>query len=295
MCTNCRSHGVAASVALLLLACSVVAAPPSSLSLRQDFLADQTKSDMLSRQDTEDATSDDRDDDDSLVLSGPYFLRSATPEEVGEAELKFIYGYEKPSHGEEEHEFEFVFEWGVAEDLEFILELPVTLGEGRVEGNGDITQLGFHIRHWREDGLMPAFATRHLLRIPTGYHSNGVDYLLRGLFTKTLVPGSVHLHFNPFLKSLNGNLEEDTRRFQWGAAIGFDYRLRDDLILIADYQHVSSEEYGARNQHSLEFGADWEIAEDRMLGFQTAFGIDGDDHGSDFEARISYIIELDMD
>lgn len=134
-----------------------------------------------------------------------------------------------------------MLEWGIAPDIEFILEVPVILGEGKLEGNGDIAEFGFHIRHWKESDGMPAFATRHLIRIPTGYHSDGVDYLLRGLFTKTLVPDSMRLHFNPFLETINGNLEDDTRRFQWGAAIGIDYRMSDDLVLIADYQHFSSE------------------------------------------------------
>ncbi len=49
-----------------------------------------------------------------------------------------------------------------------------------------------------------------------------------------------------------------------------------------------------RNQHVLEFGADWTIGPHEKLGFQAEFEIDGDGYGSDFGAQISYIVELDL-
>ena len=226
-----------------------------------------------------------------MTLTGPYFLRSADSEEVGEIELKFIYGFEKEDDGEG-HEFEFVLEWGVTEDIEFILEIPFVLSDGKVEGNGDLAEFGFHLNHFDEVGGHPAVATRHLIRIPTGYHSDGIDYYGRALFTWTLVPDSMRLHLNPFLKSINGNLEEDTRRFQWGAAIGIDYWATDNLRLVADYKNFSSESYGVGNQHSIELGADWEIADGQTIGLQTEFGIDGDDEGADFGFRIAYIADI---
>jgi len=240
-------------------------------------------------------------------LTGPYFLRSADPEPLGEAELKFIYGFKSQADESDEHEFELVFEWGFAKNLEFILEWPVQLGDGRVEGNGDIEEFGLHIRHWEESGLLPAFATRHLIRIPTGYHSDGVDYTARGLFTWTLAPNAWRLHFNPFLTSKNGNFDDENdddwwfgneegeeRHFLWGAAIGFDWQLTDNMVLIMDYQNLSSADEGVRNQHALELGGEWEFAEHQKLGWQTEFGLDGDDHGTDFGARLSYILELGL-
>lgn len=245
------------------------------------------------RQAQDSTTATTTDHSDGWVLSGPYFLRSADPEEPGELELKFIYGFELGDADEEEHEFEFVLEWGMAQNWEFIFEVPVELGEGKVEGNGDIGVLGFHTKFWDEDGWMPAFAMRNLVRLPTGYHSDGVDYTARGLFTKTLIPGSMRLHFNPFMTSVNGNLEEGERRFQWGAAIGVGYRMNDDLLLIADYQVRSSEEEGSRNNHTLELGADWTFAPHQKLAFETEFELDGDGNGSNWGAHISYIFSID--
>lgn len=233
------------------------------------------------------------EDGSEWTLDGPYFLRSADPLEAGELELKFIYGFERTNGAGEEHELEFVLEWGLMENNEFILEIPVTIGEGKLEGNGDIAEFGLHTKFWDETDTCPAFAMRNLIRIPTGYKSDGIDYLARGLFTKTLIPGTMRLHFNPFAKTINGNLEHNTRRFQWGAAIGFDYWINDDLLVIVDYQNFSSTTEGNSNQQVIEFGADWEFADNEKLGLQVEFEVDGDSHGSDFGFSISYIVELE--
>ncbi len=230
----------------------------------------------------------------SWDLVGPYFLRSADPEPVGELDLKLIYGYETTSREDGEHELEFVLEWGLAENHEFILEVPVTIGNGGIDGNADISFLGFHTRFWKEDGWLPAFAMRNSLRLPTGYQSSGVDYTARGLITKSIIPGVWRLHANPFLTVASGNNVEDLRHFQWGLVLGTDYRVSDELVLIGDYQLRSSEVEGERDNHILELGADWKIADHKKLAFGTEFGLDGDDNGPNWTFHISYIISLDV-
>ncbi len=269
--------------------------PATALSLRSGYsFADptgETVNRLAGLQSVESTSVTTSEQSESWDLVGPYFLRSADPEAPGELELKFIYGYETESDGSE-HEFEFVLEWGMAENWEFIFEVPVILGEGRVEGNGDISFLGFHTRFWEESGWLPALAMRNSIRVPTGYHSSGVDYTARGLITKSIIPGVLRAHANPFLTTIGGHIDEDVRRFQWGAVIGVDYRVNDDLLLIADYQNLSSKVVGQRNDHLLELGADWEFAEDQTLGFSTVFGLDGDESGLDWGMKISYIIEF---
>lgn len=231
--------------------------------------------------------------DDGDELSGPYFLRSATPVSPGEAELKFIYGYNKHSGGGDDNEIEFVFEWGIAEDWELIIESSWTIFEGQADGNGDIDEIGFHIRHWKEGDCLPAFATRHLISLPTGHNSDGVDYTLRGLFSWTLQPGKLNLHLNPYMIFNNGQ-DDDERAVQWGVAIGTECTPRENLKYILSYHIRPGEEEGFRNQHSLEFGVDWEFAEDRILAFGLEWGIDGDDQGDDISARVSYIYEFGL-
>lgn len=251
------------------------------------------------------------------TLDGPYFLRSADPLPPGEIELKLVYRYVNKDNGgdQEDHEGTFVLEWGLMKDIEFILEVGARFGDGDVEGNGDIEEFGFHIKHWEEDGSCPAFATRHLIRIPTGDDSDGVDYMARGLFTWTL-SDVVRLHFNPYLQTINGNRNEGTRHrsrgfggssssirvpddddgdrwFRWGAAIGFECRPRDNLVYILDYMVKSNDAFGQSDQHSIEIGGEWEFSPGHSFGWATEIEIDGDDEGDDFSISVSYIIELE--
>jgi len=232
------------------------------------------------------------DESESWDLGGPYFLRSADPTEPGEMEFKFTFGYDTASDGtDDDSEFEFEFEWGLTEDIELLFGVPVEFGDGGVDGNADIT-LGFHTRFWKEQDWIPAVAMRNYIRVPSGYQSSGVDYEARLLITKTIIPGRLRGHINPFLKSVNGNNEEEARHFQWGTAIGVDYRLTDNLVLVGDYIHRSSEEYGNRNNHALEFGADWKLAEHHTVAFGTEVGLDGDDSGMNWGFKVMYIFSL---
>lgn len=296
-------------VALGLMASVTLAATPldspTSLSLRSNNLASMTTGGGFVQ-----PSGGGGGGGVGMTLDGPYFLRSADTLPAGEMELKFFYGFAKTDGGDS-HELEFVLEWGLMDGLEFIMEIPITLGEGRVEGNGDIKEFGFHIRHWDEDGYMPAFATRHLVRIPTGYHSDGVDYLARGLMTWTM-NDTVRLHFNPFWESINGNRDTGGNGFsrlgaifgfgrnrhhddpwsRWGAAIGFDCKPRDNLRYIIDYKIQGSDGNGGDNQHTIEIGGDWEFAPGETFAWGTEFDIDSDD-GDDFTIRFGYIIEID--
>jgi hypothetical protein len=102
----------------------------------------------------------------------------------------------------------------------------------------------------------------------------------------------MRLHFNPFITFVNGNDDEGDRNRQCGAALGFDYRVSDDLLFIADYRHTTGESEGNSDQQSVELGMDWEFANDQMLALGTQFEVDGDDEGPDWGVSVSYIIEF---
>jgi len=224
---------------------------------------------------------------------GPVRMRSADPEEPGELEIKNIFDYGTSSDGtDDDFEYELEIEWGIAPNHELIFELPVEMGDGEVRGNADIT-LGWHCRLWEEQEILPAFAMRNYIRIPSGYHSSGVDYELRGLITKSIVPDKWRLHLNPFLKSVNGHNKEDHRYFQWGFIAGTDYRLAENLVLNLDYVHETGECEGQRNQHTMEVGLDWKFAHNQGLGFVARTGLDGDGIGENFGVAISYVYCFD--
>lgn len=233
--------------------------------------------------------------DNHWEIDGPVFLRSADPEPPGEVVFKNNFEWEHNRSGggddRDEYEYEPEIEWGVVENHELIFEVPFKIGEGEVDGNGDLT-VGWHWRLWDEEGSRPAFAIRNFVRIPTGVNSNGVDYELRGLFTKTLVPGSTRLHLNPFAKTVNGDNEPENRPFHWGTAIGVDHKLSNNLLLITDYIYSNGEEENTRDNHEAEVGLDWHLDERQTLGFAVMAGLDGDDFGPAVGARFMYMISL---
>lgn len=224
---------------------------------------------------------------------GPVRMRSADPEPPGEFEIKNKIGYGTSSDGtDDDVEYELELEWGFAPNHELIFEVPVEMGDGGVDGNADIT-LGWHWRLWKEQDWIPAFALRNYLRVPSGYHSSGVDWEMRGLLTKSIIPDKWRLHLNPFFKLANGDNVEDVRHFQWGFIVGTDYRITDNLTFNFDYVHETSEEDGHRNQHSLEFGLDWKIDEHNGIGFVTRNTLDGDGIGENWGFTISYVYSFD--
>ncbi|MBN1489681.1 MAG: hypothetical protein JXA69_07170 [Phycisphaerae bacterium] len=230
---------------------------------------------------------------DDWDIWGPVHMRSADPEPTGELEIKNIFDYGTSSDGtDDDFEYELELEWGFAPNHELIFETPFEIGDGAINGNGDIT-LGWHWRLWTEQDMLPAFAMRNYIRIPSGYDSSGVDYELRGLITKSIIPNQLRVHLNPFLKSVNGHNEEDHNYFQWGFIVGADYRLAENLVLNADYVHKSGETEGERNQHTMEVGLDWHFAENQGLGLAVRTGLDGDSIGENFGCAISYIYSFD--
>lgn len=239
------------------------------------------------------AVADHKIEEEIWDIGGPIRLRSADAEPPGELVFKNIFDYSTSSDGSDDDlEYEFEIEYGIAPNHELIFEVPVQLGDGGVDGNADIT-VGHHWQLWKEQDLLPAFALRNYLRVPSGYKSSGVDWELRGLLTKSIIPHRLRLHLNPFLKSVNGDNVEDVRRFQWGAVIGADYRINDRLVLNCDYVHETGETEGSRNQHTAEVGLEWLLAPHHEICFVTRAGLDGDSQGENWGCAISYIYEFE--
>ena len=226
-------------------------------------------------------------------IGGPWRLRSADALKPGQLsirnEFNWTTGYRS---GDDETTYLLTLDYGIAPMHHITIETTtIDLGDGGVNGNGDI-RIGWHWQLLKEDDLTPAFALRNYIRIPTGYESSGVDYELRGLFSKS-VADHVRLHFAPFLKSVNGDNIEDVRYFQWGAAIGTDWKITDKLDLVVDYVHETSQTEDWRNQHSLDAGFVFEVAPGHRIGINGRAGLDGDGVNGDWGAGIFYTIALD--
>ena len=226
-------------------------------------------------------------------IGGPWRLRSADALKPGTLsirnEFNWSTGYRS---GDDEAAYALSIDYGIAPMHHLTLETTsIDLGDGGTTGNGDV-RFGWHWQLLKEDDWKPSFALRNYIRVPTGYESSGVDYELRGLFSKS-VADHVRIHFAPFVKSVNGDNIEDVRYFQWGAAIGSDWKISDKLDLVVDYVHETSQTEGLRNQHSLDAGIIYEVAQGHKIGVNGRVGLDGDGVNGDWGAGVFYTIALD--
>ena len=231
-------------------------------------------------------------EDRAYGIGGPWRLRSADAIKPGQLSIRNEMNWSTGYHdGDDEARYGLTLDYGVAPMHHLTFELPADVGDGAVTGNGDF-RVGWHWQLLKEEDWKPAFALRNYIRVPTGYESHGVDYELRGLFSKSIAD-HVRLHFGPFLKVVGGDNIEDVRRFQWGAAIGSDWKVTDTLDLVIDYVHETSEVTGVRNQHSLDAGFIWEVAPHHKIGVNGRAGLDGDGVNGDWGAGVFYTIALD--
>lgn len=253
--------------------------------------------------------------DENWDIFGPIRLRSADPQELGEIELKLITEWGTSSSGEHDRVgLEPEIEYGIAPNHELIWSIPMELGFGGVDGNAD-QEFGWHWRLWKEDpnGLLPAFAMRNYLRTPSGYHSSGVDWTFRGLFTKSIIPNKLRVHLNPYFALVNGNNleseeggggwlnetlglgegEEGHRYFRWGIIPGVDYKLCENINLLGAYIYENSPMEGQRDQHSLELGVDWKINAHHQVGLVNRITLDGDSVGDNYAIGLTYVYVLD--
>ena len=245
-------------------------------------------------------------------VEGPVSMRAADVQAQGTFDLKIVLDYGTSGNGTDDDIGNRVeLQWGFLEDHELVFKLPVGYGDGRIEGNGDLS-VGWQWKFLEGDGgWMPAMAVYNELRTPTGYHSSGWDWELRGVFTWDVNPGTCRLHLNPFIRfmdtdNLEANLannaddltlgddddEVSGRHFAGGGIIGIDHRLSDTTVINVDYILDSGRLDGYRMQHMMEAGMDYQLNDNQMLTWATRWTLDGDDQGDNWGLSLSYIFSF---
>lgn len=174
-------------------------------------------------------------------------------------------------------------------NMQLTLAVPVEMGLGGVNGNADI-EFGWQQRWVTEDGAMPSIATLAEIRVPSGYHSSGVDGTLTGIVAKDLGPGTVYV--NGFVKTANGDNIEDLRHFQWGTAAGYKWRINDQFALIGDYIIKSSEQEKHSNINLLEFSAEYHVNEHLTVGPGIVIGLDDNEETPNFGAGVTATVSF---
>jgi hypothetical protein len=144
--------------------------------------------------------------------------------------------------------------------------------------------LGWQQRWVAEDGLMPTLGTLAEVRLPSGYHSSGVDGTLTGIVAKDCGPGTLYL--NAFAKTANGDNIDELRHFQWGLRAGYKWRITDDWALIGDYVHEVSEEEGHGDLNLLEVSGEWHVTKDLTIGPGILVGLDDNEETPNFGAGV---------
>ena len=175
------------------------------------------------------------------------------------------------------------------ENTQLIIAVPLELGLGGVDGNGDVS-LEWQQRWVRDNGSMPTLATLTEVRLPTGYHSSGVDGKITGIVAKEAGPGT--LYFNAFAETANGDNVEDLRHFQWGFRAGYKWRIDEKLALIGDYVNQSSEEEGHANINALELSGMYKATEHLTVGPGILIGLDHNDETPNVGAGVRLMINF---
>lgn len=240
-------------------------------------------------------------------------FQDAVPLDAGSVDLRFSFGWDSGgvSDGSGDN---FILTpslyWGIGDNYEFSVGLPIWLFDGGDrgafdEGNSD-TNLGVL---WRfaeqDDGGAYDVALAGNFRLPTGDHSNGVDYELRLAMTHVYDSG-VRSHFNLFGEVVNGDNNDfeydkmfvfgggeggdDERNFQYGVVIGVDYPLCDDgaVRLIIDYMHRSSVFEGQNNWNMAEIGWEWDMSDSDRFGMSFQFNLDRSNDAANVGAIMTY-------
>lgn len=169
------------------------------------------------------------------------------------------------------------------ENMKLTLTSGAEFGNGSVEGNGDI-DVGWQQRWVAEHDKTPTLATLLVVRTPTGDDSSGVDVTLFGILDKDLGPGT--LFVTAWITDANGG--DDVRSTQWGAQLGYRWRIGEKFALIGNYVHKSSEEVGNDEIDLLEIGMEYHPTDRFIFGPGVFVGLNDNEETPDFGAGIRF-------
>ncbi len=217
----------------------------------------------------------------------------------GEWELEFSFEWETESEGDDDFEMAQSVKYGFTDDFHIELEIEQPgIGDGGGSGAGE-SSLTLFYNCTKEQDRMPAVGSYIKGRFPTGDGSAGVDVTFGTAITKSITD-DLRLHLGGFLTSANGHIgEEDQdgqrRPFQWGAGLGFDYRVSGQTLVGLNYLNRVNHERGHPNQNLLELELVQDIGRfggaEHEIKVAADFGLDGHESTPNAAIRIQWAIE----
>jgi hypothetical protein len=231
------------------------------------------------------ASSAGANDHNNIDANRPLSFDDAESIGLGEQSLEIGAAFVKPHGRSAGGEFEVEYLYGFAPNTHLSIGIDPRVG-GRA-GNDDTRfdpgnlSVGVFHNFNREYGNTPAFAVRADAEFPTGRDSQGVDFRLRGIASKT-VGQYDRLHLNVDL-NVKSQPEDDERRVAPGVILGYSrplgYPRRFDRTGLAELGVRASEEEGGGAVVSAGIGLRQQVGYQSVLdiGLKSEFaGGNGD-------------------
>ena len=225
------------------------------------------------------ASSASASDHNNIDANRPLSFDDAESIGLGEQSLEIGAAFVKPRGRSVGGEFEVEYLYGFAPNTHLSIGIdPNVRGRTGTEDTGfdpgDVSVGVFHNFN-REYDNTPAFAVRADAEFPTGRDSQGVDFRLRGIASKT-VGQYDRLHLNLDL-NVKSQPEDDERRIVPGVVLGYSrplgYPRRFDRTGLAELAVRASSEEGAGAVVSAGIGLRQQVGYQSVLdiGLQSEF------------------------
>ncbi len=209
----------------------------------------------------------------NLDAGVPLSVDDAYPIKFREPTLQAFAPYRKFRRGPHEGGVFGEFEYGIARDFQFNIGTRVFgRSQGRNEGSGDV-DLGVLYNFNTETMRTPAFALKAEAELPTGVHSQGTDFNLKAIMTKSAGFNRVHLNLgHTFVTSPR----LDERRHRWQGIAGWDRPIALQTLLVADMVIGESERRGGQVVSLVEIGIRHQLTPRVVASGSMGFGLSGE-------------------
>ncbi len=174
--------------------------------------------------------------------------------------------------------------YGIMEAVQVSAAWNAVLGEGLVAGNGDTT-LSMLWAALGEDGNMPSMGLMLAGRLPTGDGFTGYDGTIAGAATKTV--GEARFHLNVGYTTI-GNNQTANRADADFVAIGMDYPILDDMVLVVDAYSAEAPVMGADRLEAIEAGIRTALSDIDTLSVGVSTRIGNGNATPEFTATVGY-------
>lgn len=210
---------------------------------------------------------------------------SVTPATAWEAGVALGYISADDTHDGGTYETAVVqVNYGILDNLQARAAWGWLVGEGRVAGNGDTT-LGLLWAPIAEDGMMPSMGIEVAVGLPTGDGFTGYSGTATGVVTKTL--GEARAHLNAAYTTI-GDSTPGVRNDADYFAVGMDYPILDNLVLVADLYSREAKSEGGDRVEMVEAGVRTTLSDVDILSLGIAVGVGNGNSTPDIGLVLGY-------